>query len=101
MYYTSVPIQPYANTLPMQLSQTKKSLFKHLLLFVVTLLTTTLAGADWMRHKQLFYGSEKLTFEELIQGGHFSLPLLGFLTIHEVGHYFTARLYKLRVTLPY
>lgn len=85
----------------MQFSQTKKSLFKHLLLFAVTLLTTTLAGAEWMHNKLLFYGSERLTLKELTQGWHFSLPLIGFLTIHELGHYFTARFYKLRVTLPY
>ncbi|GAL85142.1 peptidase M50 [Sporocytophaga myxococcoides] len=63
-------------------------------LFVATLTTTTLAGYT-------FTSSKSDSFEAILQGLYFSIPFLGILTIHEFGHYITARLYKVKVTLPY
>ncbi|MBO9701386.1 MAG: site-2 protease family protein [Sporocytophaga sp.] len=63
-------------------------------LFVTTLTTTTLAGYT-------FTSSKSSSFEAILQGLYFSIPFLGILTIHEFGHYITARLYKVKVTLPY
>ena len=37
---------------------------------------------------------------ELARGLWFSVPFLGVLTVHEFGHYFTARHNRIRVTLP-
>jgi membrane-associated protease RseP (regulator of RpoE activity) len=45
--------------------------------------------------------SGTLTWEEFTQGLAFSLPFLGILTVHEFGHYITARRYGAKVTLPY
>lgn len=79
----------------------------HLLLFCLTLLTTTIAGAEWRFGKLFFVGPEgfswfgTFTLQELAAGLYFSLPFLGVLTVHEFGHYFTARYYKTAVTLPY
>lgn len=84
-----------------------RKLALHLLLFLITLATTTLAGAEWRYGKSFFYGTEgfswagSITWQELKGGLAFSLPFLGVLTVHEFGHYFTARFYKVRVTLPY
>ena len=61
----------------------------HTLLFVATLLTTTLAGAYFMGSSSIW------------DGLHYSLPFLGILTIHEFGHYFAARRYKISASLPY
>jgi len=79
----------------------------HLLLFVVTLVTTTLAGAEWITGKT-FFGqisswpfTIQLTQPEILRGLWFSLPFLGVLTVHEFGHYFTARHYRVRATLPF
>ena len=72
----------------------------HLGLFLVTLLTTTLAGAEWITGKVTF-GTPGLTPDEMLRGLWFSLPFLGVLTVHEFGHYFTARRYQVRATLPY
>ena len=79
----------------------------HLLLFSITLITTTLAGAEW-RYGKLFFlgpggfnGTGTLSWAEFTGGLYFSLPFLGVLTVHEFGHYFTARYYKTKVTLPY
>jgi membrane-associated protease RseP (regulator of RpoE activity) len=72
----------------------------HLGLFLLTLLTTTLAGAEWMTGKFTF-SAPGLTAAEMQRGLWFSLPFLGVLTVHEFGHYFTARRYGVRATLPY
>ncbi|CAA9219612.1 MAG: hypothetical protein AVDCRST_MAG95-474 [uncultured Adhaeribacter sp.] len=79
----------------------------HLFLFSLALLTTTLAGAEWMFAKPVWVITTQwrfiqlLTNEQVQQGLYFSLPFLGVLTAHEFGHYFTARFYRIRVTLPY
>ena len=81
----------------------------HLLLFLLTLTTTTLAGAEWMTGKTFFaehpgsllgYATQ-LSQAEILRGLWFSLPFLGVLTVHEFGHYFTARHYRVRATLPF
>jgi membrane-associated protease RseP (regulator of RpoE activity) len=78
-----------------------KSILKHIVLFLLTLTTTTLAGAEWQFSRFLFFEENPLTWEYFLKGFAFSLPLLGFLTVHEFGHYFTARWHKVRVSLPY
>jgi len=72
----------------------------HLLLFLVTLFTTTWAGAEWAGKTMVITtGSELMLF--LKAGLPYSLSLLGFLTVHEFGHFFTAMRHRLRATLPY
>ncbi|RSK44836.1 site-2 protease family protein [Hymenobacter perfusus] len=79
----------------------------HLLLFLVTLLTTTLAGVQ-LRTGGLDLLPGQLLLQPLAQvwsalqpGLAYSLPFLGVLTVHEFGHYFTARYNRIRATLPY
>lgn len=72
-----------------------------LILFIVTLITTTISGAEWMYGKPLMYFEPGLTLAETLSGVYFSIPFLSILTIHEFGHYFTARYYNIKVTLPY
>ncbi len=78
-----------------------KSPYLNIILFVVTLLTTTLAGAEWIYGKSFFFQSDMMGLEEFKQGLWFSIPFLGFLTTHEFGHYFMAKIRKIDVTLPY
>ena len=54
-----------------------------------------------MHNKLLVYGDETLKLEEIVRGVQFSFPFLGFLTIHELAHYFIARRHKIKVSLPY
>lgn len=72
-------------------------------LFLVTLLTTTLAGAEWIygRFLSMPKGLPSLTWDEVKTGFQFSIPFLTVLTVHEFGHYFTAKANKVRVTLPF
>lgn len=78
-----------------------KTPYINIILFVVTLLTTTLAGAEWIYGKSFFFQSEIMGLEEFKRGFWFSIPFLGFLTTHEFGHYFMAKIRKIDVTLPY
>ena len=74
------------------------------ILFVITLITTTLAGAEAMSAKAFLFLDEpnKLHFpDDFWQGFQFSIPFLTILTCHEFGHYFTARYYKIKTSLPY
>ncbi|RIY10535.1 site-2 protease family protein [Hymenobacter rubripertinctus] len=82
----------------------------HLLLFLVTLLTTTLAGVTLARNT--FLSAYLLPFELLRQplaqvwlalrpGLWYAGPFLAVLTVHEFGHYFTARYNRIGATLPY
>ena len=77
----------------------------HLTLFLVTLVTTTIAGAEWRTGKffiGIFYdGIPHLSWGDLMNGLSFSIPFLLIFTFHEFGHYFMARYYKVKVTLPF
>jgi membrane-associated protease RseP (regulator of RpoE activity) len=73
----------------------------HLFLFIITLICTTLAGAEWMTGRSFFYGKDLLGWQHFWEGMYFSLPFLGILTVHELGHYFTAKYHKVKVSLPF
>ncbi len=85
----------------------------HLLLFLLTTLTTLIVGA----HIELNYAHDLPVFDwdsisaflanvlhhpsVLVLGIPFSFTLLGILLTHELGHYFTCRHYGIRATYPY
>ncbi len=78
----------------------------HIILFLVTLGTTTLAGTEWINGRPALFSvisdeAPWLTWERFLEGLAFSVPFLGVLTVHEFGHYFAARYHKVRVSLPY
>ena len=67
----------------------------HLCLFVLTLVSMTAAGAR-------LQGVNPFTsIEHLSEGIPFAATLLGILTVHEFGHYFAARKWGVRASLPY
>jgi membrane-associated protease RseP (regulator of RpoE activity) len=70
-------------------------LWLHITLFLVTLVTTTAAGA-------LQAGADFLSDpRELVAGLPFALTLMSILLVHEMGHYLTSRYYGVKATLPY
>lgn len=90
------------------------------LLFLVTIITTTMAGAEWMfgnifsfvssavhflaekmSGKDIPLTSTPMGWTQFFAGFQFSIPFLAILTIHEFGHYFTAKSHQVKVTLPY
>ena len=76
---------------------------RHLGLFLVTVVTTTAAGAlQFADFQHAFHPGVVLPWWRLAIGGlYFSVPFLGFLTAHEFGHYGMARWHGLRPSLPY
>ncbi len=82
----------------------------HGALFLATLLTTTFAGAvlagaiPYANPFDFFTGGH-IVLSDLARawskGVGFSLPLLAILLCHELGHYLTARRYRLDVSPPY
>jgi len=71
-----------------------------LVLLLVTIVTTTLSGVEWIYGRSVFYGTP-LNSNDIIAGLNFSIPFLLILTIHEFGHYLTARYHKVKTTLPF
>ncbi len=69
------------------------------ILFLTTFLTTTLAGSFFMLGKAPLL--TEFTWSDFYAGLEYSVPFLLILTVHEFGHYLTARYYKVDVTLPY
>ena len=69
-----------------------------LIMFSITLLTTTIAGVtiDGTSLEQTF-GNPSL----LVRGLSYSLPLLSIIAVQKISHYFVAIHYKIRTTLPY
>jgi len=68
----------------------------HIGLFLITLITTTIAGAEWISGTPGPY-----EFSFLLQGLPYSLSILFILSCHEFGHYFAAKIHKVDSTLPY
>ena len=68
-------------------------------LFITTLVTTTIAGADWTYGKSIYMPGYQ--WSDFLSGLSFSIPFLLFLTTHELGHYFTARYHSVSASLPY
>ncbi|HUN65895.1 MAG TPA: site-2 protease family protein [Bacteroidota bacterium] len=71
-----------------------KSYLFHASLFLLTFITTTLAGVLWLL-------KDPFELSNFPAGFPYSLSLLAILTAHEFGHYFAARRYHIPTTLPY
>ena len=82
-----------------ELATKKRKRYIHLILFLVTLVTTTLSGTWWIYGRNFL--DPALTGQDVIDGLYFSIPFLLILSVHEFGHYFTAKYYNIDVTLPY
>jgi membrane-associated protease RseP (regulator of RpoE activity) len=75
----------------------------NLILFLLTLVTTTIMGAIMEQSEQLI-NNWRLFFQRpwlLLTGIPASLTIMGILGVHELAHYFVARKHGLGSTLPY
>ncbi|MBD2461614.1 site-2 protease family protein [Oscillatoria sp. FACHB-1407] len=68
-------------------------------LLIVTILTSTLAGALFSGVPD--DGSARLTLPLFLTGLPYAIALMAVLGTHELAHYLAARFYKIRATLPY
>lgn len=93
----TIPQQPMAPPPP---GKPRHNYPLHILLFVLTLLSTSYAGIMFASPTEL--GGGDVGFWELMAHGlPFGLLLMLFLTAHEFGHYFAARAHGVDATLPY
>jgi len=81
----------------------------HILLFLVTIVTTVFAGGQMVGRYDYYEASNTWTTiigiplngAFLLDGLRFSFSLLLFLTVHEFGHYLVARRHHIQTSLPY
>ena len=90
----SQPTTPTAQVLPAGIP------FINAALFILTFLTTTMAGA-YMAGADLSLLRPFSSGLQLYAGLTFSIPLMSILLAHEMGHYATARRNRVDVTPPY
>ncbi len=96
-FFALVP-NPEAQSAKQGMVQNDSRIGFALLLFLITLLTTTVAGAgiDGTPSEEFFSNSESL-----VKGLVYSLPLLLIIAVQKFSQYFVASYYKIRTTLPY
>ena len=88
----------------MPASRPPERVWRHVALFCLTLVTTTLVGIN---HYASFYAGFKaielpFSFWELtVRGLWYSVSILAILGAHEFGHYFACRYYGVDASLPY
>jgi len=78
------------------LKQKKDKPLLHLALFIITFITTTIAGVQWVSASG---GPYELS--ELTSGLPYSISILLIITFHEFGHFFAAVYHKVKATLPF
>lgn len=78
-----------------------KTITKHLGLFIITFVLVSLAGAGFVGFEPSMFPVALPTESDFYRGVLFASLLLGFLGVHEFGHYFAALYHNIKVTLPY
>ena len=77
---------------------------RHVILFLLTLISTTWLGANhYVAFQENFVSSGPITWSwtPIIGGLWYSLAILAILGAHEFGHYFACRYYGVDASLPY
>jgi membrane-associated protease RseP (regulator of RpoE activity) len=74
----------------------KTNYFLHIGLFLITFITTTIAGVQWTTGEVGPYN-----VDTLMKGLPYSIAIMLIITCHEFGHYFAARYHKVIATLPF
>jgi membrane-associated protease RseP (regulator of RpoE activity) len=107
-YQRAVPPAPLPDpsftVLPVPRKRFQHVWWKHILLFALTLLTTTLVGEFRYLAFLSDFGRTQLQITEpsaLLHGLWYSLTIIGILGAHEMGHYLACRRYQVDATLPY
>jgi membrane-associated protease RseP (regulator of RpoE activity) len=87
--------------LPLVERATRQRVSINLVLFILTCLSTLLAGAFYSGSPTFDAFRSTLMGTLFLSGIPFAATLLIILGVHEFGHYFTARHYRASVSLPY
>jgi membrane-associated protease RseP (regulator of RpoE activity) len=102
---SAVPLEPFDASFdpPPKPRKFQSRLRLHALLLGVTIVTTTLTGAEHYASFISEFGTHTISFRWglLLQGFWFSATVLGILGAHEMGHYLLCRRYNVDASLPY
>lgn len=79
-----------------QPAEKKDSYLIHLILLIITFLTTIVAGLEWTTGRVGPYEAKDLS-----RGLPYAVSIIFVLSCHEFGHYFAAKYHKVKATLPY
>jgi membrane-associated protease RseP (regulator of RpoE activity) len=77
---------------------------RYIILFILTVVTTTLAGVNHFASFAVGFTNQTLDLPAtalLVRGLWYSLSILAILGAHEFGHYFACRYYRVNASLPY
>ncbi len=77
-------------------SKKSPSFLFHAALFIITFITSTIAGVQWTSAEQ---GPYELS--QLLVGLPYSISIMLMISFHEFGHYFAALFHKVKATLPF
>jgi hypothetical protein len=100
------PLEPFdaSFTLPFAPRKFQSRLWVHILLLLLTMLSTTAVGAlDYAAYLEEF-GRNRITHDYgalILHGLWYSCTIIGILGAHEMGHYLFCRRYGVDATLPY
>jgi membrane-associated protease RseP (regulator of RpoE activity) len=91
------------------MQQEQKRIILQIVLFIVTVITATIAGAEWNFGNSMYAADKngslifntQYSWADFMSGLPFSISFLLVLSVHEFGHYFTARYHKIKTSLPY
>ena len=78
--------------------------WRHIVLFLATIVTTTLVGASHYESYASDFGAHPVTYDLtalLVRGLWYSGTILAILGCHELGHYFACRYYDVDASLPF
>ncbi|MFC2083812.1 site-2 protease family protein [Bacteroidota bacterium] len=86
----------YTSSSAIRSDSKRKPILIHIALFIITFITTIIAGVEWTTGTIGPYD-----FNDLSKGLPYAATILIFLSCHEFGHYIAARIHKVDTTLPY
>jgi membrane-associated protease RseP (regulator of RpoE activity) len=101
---TGDPFGAWQAELPPAPAAPRDRYWLHGLLFLATILTTTVVGGSHWFAFQSNFGSRAVRASLAVlavQGLWYSLTLLAILGAHELGHYLACRYYRISASLPY
>lgn len=97
----SLPEAPHGATLRPALSPRP---WRHIILFLLTVVSTMLVGADHFAAYHVDFGARTMDLSGtalLLNGFWYSASILAILGAHEFGHYYACRYYGVDASLPY
>ena len=89
---------------PRGYAQRREPILRYLVLFLLTIITTTYAGTIHYASFKIGFTTNEITLRGwalFARGLWYSLSILGILGAHEFGHYYACRYYRVDASIPY